>query len=240
MGIEGDIKVAVSELTSALQKKMGSQTKRAVKERTQKFNLQKQQADKVFAEKALKEKDAFPISPSRLMQEIKENLPPETRIVDDCWSVSGTLRRTLGFSEPKSYMRSRNGGSIGWGLPGALGVKLASPDLPIVGICGDGSAMWSIQSLWTAARYQIPVTYIICANACYQQVRIMKNHIFGEKAKGRYLGTDLCPPQNDFCQIAEGMGVQAQRIEKPEQLKSGLQKAFSLNKPNLIEVRMQA
>jgi benzoylformate decarboxylase len=115
-------------------------------------------------------------------------------------------------------------------------VKLASPDQPVVCVSGDGSAMWSIQSLWTAAHYNIPVTFIICANACYQQVRNMKALLMGEKAKGRYLGTKLFPPQNDFCKIAEGMGVQALRVEKPERLYPTLRDAFSLDRPNLVEV----
>jgi benzoylformate decarboxylase len=115
-------------------------------------------------------------------------------------------------------------------------VKLASPDRPVVCVSGDGSALWSIQSLWTASRYHLPVTFIICANACYQQVRIMKTRLMGEKTKGRYLGTDLGQPRNDFGKIAEGMGIEAQRVEKPEQLKSALKKAFNLDKPNLVEV----
>ena len=64
----------------------------------------------------------------------------------------------------------------------------------------------------------------------------MKALLMGEKAKGRYLGTKLFPPQNDFCKIAEGMGVPAQRVEKPEQLKVALQQAFSSDEPNLVEV----
>jgi len=122
-------------------------------------------------------------------------------------------------------------------MPGALGVKLgSSPERPVIAVVGDGSAMWSIQSLWTAARHNIAVTYIICANSCYRQVRRMRRLILGEKAEGRYLGTDLCQPQNDFCKIAEGMGVAAQRVDKPEQLKDALSSAFSRNKPNLVEV----
>jgi thiamine pyrophosphate-dependent acetolactate synthase large subunit-like protein len=64
----------------------------------------------------------------------------------------------------------------------------------------------------------------------------MKALLMGEKTKGRYLGTSLGRPQNDFCKIAEGMGVQARRVERPEQLGTTLQQAFSLDKPNLVEV----
>ena len=239
-GIEGDIKVAVVDLTSVLSKKMTPAAVEAARERTKLSSEEKRKANEAFAEKALQEKNNVPISATRLMQEIKNCLKPGTRIVDDCWSCSAVLRRTLAFSEAKSYQRARGGGSIGWGLPGALGVKLASPDRPVVCVSGDGSALWSIQSLWTAAHYEIPVTFLICANATYQQVRNMKALLMGERAKGRYLGTCIDQPQNDFCMIAEGMGVQAQRVREPEQLPSALRQAFSSDKPNLVEVYIES
>ncbi|HEX7475833.1 MAG TPA: thiamine pyrophosphate-dependent enzyme, partial [Dehalococcoidales bacterium] len=160
-----------------------------------------------------------------------------TRIVDDCWSYSALLRQTLGFSEAKSYQRARGGGSIGWGLPGALGVKLASPDNPVVCICGDGSAMLSIQSLWTAAHYNIPVTYVICANGIYRQVRMMKNRIMGPRpSAGRYLGTDISTPKIDFGGLARSLGISSTRVERPADLPAALKSAFDSPGPNLVEV----
>ena len=153
------------------------------------------------------------------MREIKEAILPGTRIVEDCWSASAILRQTLAFEEPKSYMRARAGGSIGWGLPGALGVKLADPSRPVVCISGDGSAAWSIQSLWTAAHYRIPVTFIISANAAYRQVRIMKTKIMGPQFAGRNLGTELIDPRLDFCGLARAFGLTAVRVEDPSKLK---------------------
>jgi benzoylformate decarboxylase len=237
-GIEGDIKIAVTDLITNLEKKLTSNTRQAIKSRVMNITLEKQAMVKAFEEKALKEKDNLPISATRLMQEIRDAIQPGTRIVDDCWSYSAILRRTVPFSEPRSYMRARSGGSIGWGLPGAIGVKLAAPERPVVSVSGDGSAMWSIQSLWTSARYNIPVTFIIVSNGCYRQVRLMKTLILGEKNKGRFLGTDLCGPQNDFCKIAEGMGVSGQKVDKPSQLKDVLTSALKSNRPNLVEVNV--
>jgi benzoylformate decarboxylase len=239
-GIEGDIKSSLVDLTSALRKEMTPTFRADVKKRTAEIALAKKRDDEEFLARSQKEKNDVPIAPSRLMQEIKDNLKPGTRIVDDCWSSSAVLRRTLAFSEPKSFQRSRSGGSIGFGLPGALGVKLASPDRPVVCVSGDGSAAWSIQSLWTAAHYNIPVCFVIMANGCYQMVRSMKSRLLGEKAAGRNLGTDLCGPQIDFCRVAEGFGMQAQRVDQPAQLGPALKQAFELNEPNLIEVRTRA
>ncbi|HYL81923.1 MAG TPA: thiamine pyrophosphate-binding protein [Candidatus Acidoferrum sp.] len=239
-GVQGDIKMAVADLIAALAGRMTPEELAGARARGKAIGEEKQKADATFAERTRREWDRAPIAPSRLMQEIRDSLKAGARVVDDCWSCSASLRRTLGFNEAKSYQRARGGGSIGWGLPGAVGVKLASPDRPVVCVSGDGSAMWAIQTLWTAAHYDIPVTFIICANACYQQVRNMKGLLMGEKAKGRYLGTSLGQPQNDFCKIAEGMGIQAQRVEKPQELKAALQRAFSSLKPNLVEVYMDS
>jgi benzoylformate decarboxylase len=188
-----------------------------------------------FLEKARQERDRVPIAVSRLMQELRDSLQPGTRIVDDCWSCSPVLRRSIDFDGAKSYQRIRDG-SIGWGMPGALGVKLASPDRPVVAVVGDGSAMWSIQSLWTAARYQIPVTYVVCANASYCQVKVMKTLLMGERAKGRYLGMDLDSPRIDFAHMAQATGVSGQKVDQPGQLRGALRSALESGKPALVEV----
>ncbi len=235
-GIEGDIQFALADLNARLQERIDSQFRKAVNQRTVSLSQEKLELDKKFQQKARSEKDLTPIATTRLMAEIKAALPPGARVVDDCWSASAVLRQTLAFSQPLSYFRSRNGGSIGWGLPGALGVKIGSPDSPVISVTGDGSAMWSIQSLWTASRYQIPVTFVILANGCYQMVRNMSRTLLGPSLGDEISGTDLCLPQIDFCRIAEGMGLKARRITDPADLKKGLREAFRLNRPNLVEI----
>ncbi len=237
-GLEGDIKVSLLDLLGKLEKKP-LRIREAGAIRAQKIAEEKQNITRAFREKASQERDRVPIAVTRLMQELSDAIKPGTRIVEDCWSCSDVLRRTVGFSEPGSFQRSRRGGSIGWGMPGALGVKLASPDRPVVAVIGDGSAIWSIQSLWTAAHYHIPVTYIICANACYRQVRLMKVRLMGEKARGRYLGTDLSQPQINFCALAESMGVAARRVERPGELGKTLRAALDSDAPNIVEVYIE-
>jgi len=239
VGIQGNIKVSLAELTEVLQKSMSAQAHEAAKIRARDIAKEKGEITAAFLKKAQQEKDNVPISVSRLMQELKDSLKPGTLVVDDCWSSSPTLRRTIDFTEPHSFQRSRGGGSIGWGLPGALGVKLASPDRPVVAVVGDGSAMWSIQSLWTAAHYNIPVTYIICANASYCMVKIGKALLMGEPAKERCLGVDLDEPIIDFCQLAQGMGVQGQKVERPEKLREALKSALEADKPSVVEVYIE-
>ena len=238
-GIEGDIKMSLAELNDALRKGMPAKAREAAENRAQQIAKEKKEITEAFVEKARQEKDHVPIAPSRLMQELRDSLKLGTVIVDDCWSCSSILRRTIDFKEPQSFQRTR-GGSIGWGMPGSLGVKLACPERPVVAVVGDGSAMWSIQSLWTAAHYDIPVTFLICANASYSQVKLMKNLLMGEKAKGRYLGMDLNEPRIDFCQLAQAMGVHGQTVERPEQLRKVLDSALGLGKPAVVEVLIES
>lgn len=236
VGIQGNIKVTASSLAAALQPRISPRLEEEIKTRTRAIAEENHRIQQKWDAAAALEKDRVPIYPSRLMQEIKEAVKPGTRIVDDSWSNSGVLRRTFGFSEPRSYFRARGGGSIGWGLPGALGVKLASPDHPVVCVSGDGSAAWSIQALWTASHYQIPVAFIICSNGIYRQVRIMKNMILGENTRGRNLGTDISCPHIDFVGLAQALGVKATKVERPEDLQSALRSAFNTAGPSLVEV----
>jgi benzoylformate decarboxylase len=235
-GVEGDIKVALSDLSKALEERLTGSAREAAADRVKVISAEKRAVTEACEKKAITEWDNVPISGTRVMGEIRDAIAPGTIIVDDCWSYSAILRRTLPLKELREYLRARGGGSIGGGLPTALGAKLASPDRPVVCVSGDGSAMWSIQSLWNAAHDNIPVTFIILSNQAYRQVRIMKTKLMGEGVKGRNLGTVLSPPDIDFCSIAEGMGLAARRITKPGDLAAALGDALNSGVPNLIDV----
>jgi benzoylformate decarboxylase len=236
VAIECNLKIALTALNQAYQAGTNPVIQSAVRERYSKISAESQQAARKLADKAAAEFIHVPIAPSRLMREIKDTLPAGAIVVDDSWSNSGLLRHTLAFSQPNSYMRSRRGGSIGWGLPGAAGVQLANPDRPVVCVSGDGSAAWSIQSLWSAAHYNLPVTFIICANAAYRQVRVMKKLAMAEQGPGRNLGSELTNPRIGFTDLARGFGLEAVRVEDPARLQSALSQAFRCGRPNLVEV----
>jgi benzoylformate decarboxylase len=236
VAIECNIKNSLIQLNKACLSGLTPAIRKQVESRIKKVSRESQEGIQALADKAKAEFNHIPIAPTRLMHEIKETILPGTRIVEDCWSASAILRQTLALKESKSYMRARAGGSIGWGLPGALGVKLADSSRPVVCVSGDGSAAWSIQSLWTAAHYRIPVTFVISANAAYRQVRIMKTKIMGPQTKGRNLGTELVDPRLDFCGLARAFGLTAVRVEDPSKLNAVLTKAFRSKLPNLVEI----
>ena len=239
VGVQGSIKASLRELNDILEKKMTAETRESVKIRINEIAREQEAKTDTLNQQDEAERDNVPISISRLMWELKGAIKPGTIVVDDCWSASGMLRRILDLNESRSYHRARRGGSIGWGLPGALGVKLAAQNRPVVSVSGDGSAMWSIQTLWTAAHYDIPVTFIITANATYQQVKLMRKMRMGGEVNEKHAGMDLEPPVIDLCKLSESMGVRGDRVEQPNDLGDILKDAIDSDEPRLIEVKVE-
>jgi hypothetical protein len=117
--------------------------------------------------------------------------------------------------DPSGYFGHR-GWALGWGLGCSIGVKLAWPDRPVLAILGEGSAMYGIQGLWTAAKYRIPVTFLICNNAEYQILKAgARNMKLPRAAEGRFEGMDLAGPEVDLVSLARSLGdVPIQRSSK--------------------------
>ena len=122
-------------------------------------------------EQVNKKWDNLPMPPERMMIEISKSLPQNSIIVDDSISSRSAMHGAIKFNKAGSIFGER-GGAIGWGMGGALGVKLANPDKPVMAIIGDGSSMMTVQALWTAANYSIPVIYLICNNESYRILKL--------------------------------------------------------------------
>lgn len=238
--LEGDIKLSLGELINVLQQNLSPEMRQAATARAREIGKQKEALRQDLLRKAQEARDNIPISPWRLMQDLRESIEPETVIVDDSSSCSPVLRSMIDFSKPKTFYRLRAGGSIGWGIPASLGIKLACPDRRVVAVVGDGSAIFTFQSLWVAAHYNIPVTFVICSNACYRLVRLGRIRQLGDYARNRTLGTELDNPRIDFCQVAQGLGVQGRKVAQPDELKATLRWALELDKPALVEVEVEA
>ena len=191
--------------------------------------------------RAAKRWDHAPISVPRLMAEIEAALPPDAIVVDESITASIELARTVQFERTGDYIGARGGG-IGQALPGALGVKLAQPGRPVVALSGDGSAMYSIQALWTAAHHDLAVVFVILNNREY---RILKHNMdtyrqrFGAKPDRAYLNMDLVSPDLGYVDLARGMGVEAMRVATPGELGPALQKALSAGRPFLLDVAIE-
>ena len=162
---------------------------------------------------------------------------PENAIVSDEALTSGVTLASHTAGAPRHDVLSLTGGAIGQGLPVAVGAAVACPDRPVLALEGEGSAMYTIQSLWTMAREQLDITVVIFNNRSYAILNIELERVGakegGPKAKSQL---DLAGPDLDFVQIAKGHGVPAERPDSGEELVAALERAFAEPGPHLIEV----
>jgi benzoylformate decarboxylase len=172
------------------------------------------------------------------MAALRVCLPANTVLFNEAITATSDLLRTIPLEQPGSIF-GNHGGGIGQGLPGALGVKLAYPDRPVVALVGDGSSMYSVQSFWTAAHHHIPVIYIILSNRTYRILKFNMNRYrrtLDIPAGRPYTHLDLTNPTLDFVEIAHGMGVAGKRITRPEEIQPAVTEALEMEAPYVVEV----
>jgi benzoylformate decarboxylase len=238
VAILGDPKATLPDLLAALEARMTPARRRQARERLEATRAAKTRHVDELRARARAEAHRVPITPLAVMSAVADALPPEAVVVDESISSSGGLRTLLRSDDPRSFFGLRGGG-IGWGLPAAIGVKLALPDRPVVALIGDGSAMYTCQALWTAARYRLGVAFVILNNASY---RILKQRIHAMKGfaaqADRFIAMDLEDPRVDFVRLAESLGVRAERIEKTTDVGSALGRALAAPGPTLLDVEL--
>lgn len=161
---------------------------------------------------------------------------PENAIIIDEAITSGLMLNAMTAGSPRHDMIALTGGAIGQGLPNAVGAAIACPERPVIALIGDGTAMYTIQALWTMAREQLNVTTIIFNNASYSVLNIELERVgaeeVGDKAKSQL---DLNGPVLNFAQLAQGMGVHGVRVDTAEAFNHALDYALSQPGPHLIE-----
>lgn len=164
------------------------------------------------------------------------HLLPENAIVIDEAITSGLMLGALTAGAPRHDLITLTGGAIGQGLPNAVGAAIACPDRPVLALIGDGTAMYTIQALWTMAREQLNVTSIIFNNASYSVLNVELERVGADKAGPKALSQlDLHGPVVDFARLAQGMGVHAVRVSTAEELLQAMQYAMANPGPHLIE-----
>nr|CEL18434.1 Benzoylformate decarboxylase [Kibdelosporangium sp. MJ126-NF4] len=159
-------------------------------------------------------------------------------VVDEALTSSPTLVRHLPPRRPGSYFQTR-GGSLGIGIPGAIGVQLARPGADVVAFTGDGASMYTIQALWTAARHNVPAKFVICDNHRYQLLDNNIEQYWRERGVDahRHPGAfDLSHPEIGFTDLARSLGVDATRVEKPAQVRPAVQRLLASTGPFLVDL----
>ncbi len=235
-GLWADPKAGLTELAGSLEDRMSGSQREAAVSRAAEIGDQKQKSLDARNQRGKDKWDNDLMPPERMMKELADALPSNATVVDESITSGGALRGAIDFDEPGSFFSIR-GGALGWAMGGALGVHLAQPDRKVVAVVGDGAAMYTIQSLWTAARYNMPVTYVICNNQSYRILKnAMVNYLSGSGRDSEFVGMNFHENPMDYSRIAEGFGLFGQRVSDSKELRAALEKAFAHDGPSLVDV----
>ena len=177
-----------------------------------------------------------PLTPATVAQVLAANQPEGAIVVDESVTLSAHYVAASAGAPRHSYL-ALTGGAIGQGLPSAAGAAIACPDRPVIALQADGSAMYTLQALWTHAREGLDVTSLICSNGSY---RILLEELAraGVKEPGPRAQalTALTEPPLDWVALANGMGVPATRATTAQELADALQRALAAPGPQLVEM----
>jgi benzoylformate decarboxylase len=163
---------------------------------------------------------------------LAELLPDNAIVVEEAPSHRGILHDHLPITASDTGFLTTASGTLGYGVPAAVGAALARPDRKVVAVVGDGSSMYGIQALWTAARQELPVTFVILDNSEYAAVRIYGDSIGSVKLPDTGLGGI------DFAALAASMGCQGTTVTEPSGLVPALTAALADHRPTLVRVRV--
>lgn len=173
-----------------------------------------------------------PMTTAFALQTLAEVRDARDIVVEEAPSARSVMQQYLAFTLPGTFY-TMNSGGLGYSMPAAVGVAMANPGCRIIGLIGDGSAMYSIQALWSAAQARLPITFVILNNRRYAALQDFAPS-FGFGPKDPVQGTDL--PDLDFVRMAEGMGLRAQRVEQGSELRDVLSHAIASGETRLVEL----
>jgi benzoylformate decarboxylase len=174
------------------------------------------------------------LSVDYVLQTLAEMRRPDSIIVEEAPSSRPAMHERLPILQPETFHEMCSGG-LGFGLSAAVGVALAEPTRRVIALIGDGSAMYTIQSLWNAAQLKLPMAVLILKNRRYAALQNFAPQ-FGFAPGAKVEGSDL--PDLDFVALAAGHGVRAQRIETAAQLQQWLPQALEATEPLLLEIEI--
>ncbi|HWD04303.1 MAG TPA: benzoylformate decarboxylase [Amycolatopsis sp.] len=192
----------------------------------------KTRAPKARPDKPARPAETTPISPDFAYATVADLLPDNAIVVEETPSHRNCLHDHLPITSTDTGFLTVASGTLGYGLPAAVGAALGRPERKVVAVLGDGSSMYCVQALWTAARENVPVTFVVLDNAQYGAVRILGESAGGTKVPGTELGGI------DFARLAESMGVPARTVEKGADLRDALAGALAENGPRLLHVKV--
>ncbi len=232
LAVRADVGETLRALTPLIRKKGGDALAKAAAARVEGFakdNWSTAKAAKTEAAKA--KRDASPLDPNWMMMRLVEMLPERAIVVDEGITAAGTLVDFLPYRDRYSYFGNTSGG-IGWGIAAAVGVQEAQPDRQVVAIIGDGSAMYAIQALWSAANCKQQTVFVICNNQGYS---ILKQRLKSFHGNDKPIGMDFKDPPLDCTALAKGFGVAGERVADADAFEAAFARALAHDGPYVIE-----
>ena len=175
----------------------------------------------------------YPMTTAYLFSVLNKILPRDAIISEECPSSKGDLDRYIRLDEPGSFYSVRSG-ILGFGVPAAVGLQLANPSRRVVCPVGDGSLQYSVQALWSAVQSRAPVVFVVVQNKNYSALKGFRD--FTQVGKN-VPGMDI--PGIDAALIAQGYGMKAREVDRPQDLEPALRCAFASREPHLISVNVQ-
>lgn len=224
----GDAKVALRQMTDAAQRRSPESAKAWT------GRVQQLVADWRAKAEPMLNSDAVPMRPERICREITQALPADGVVVTDTGHAGMWTGQMIDLARPgQRYIRCE--GSLGWGLPGAMGVKCALPDRPVLCFTGDGGLYYHMTELETAARHGINLVVLVNNNSSLNQEIPLVKAAYREKRDDRSGEVWRFQKSADLAKVAEAFGCAAFRVEKPAQLADLLPRAFAMNKPVVLD-----
>lgn len=240
VGLIGDPQAGLAELVTLLDQTLAPEQVAAAKARGQARDAAHQKTRDELWRRADGERSTRPLTPLSLMSSLARVLPDDVAVIEEAVTTTNTYFERLGALKNTSGYFAHRGWALGWGLGCALGVKLAWPERPVLAMIGEGAAMYGIQGLWTAARYRLPVTFVVPNNAQYQILKVGAQQLALPAAKtGRYEGLDLVGPEVDLVALARSLGVEAHRVTEPDELADRVRESLAGDAPRLFDVPIQ-
>ncbi len=240
VGLIGDPKSGLAELDTLLATAMSGQSTQAAHKRREAREAAHLEARRRLWQRAEEESAIRPLTPLGLMSALARILSRDVAVIEEAVTTTNTYFERLGALRNTTGYFAHRGWALGWGLGCALGVKLAWPERPVLAMIGEGAAMYGIQGLWTAARYRIPVTFVVPNNAQYQILKIGSQQLRLPAALGgQYESLDLVQPEVDLVGIARSLGVEAVRVTEPDELADRVSESLRGDIPRLFDVPIQ-
>ena len=237
IGLVGDLGDAMQRITGQFAERARDSANVLAQGRNEALQRTHQARQETAAKAMSKIWNLRPMTPRRALHEISNALPREAIVVDETITGFLDVAALFDFRGPGDYFSGRGGG-IGQGIAAALGVQVAQRGRPVVALSGDGSAMYSIQALWTAAHCGLPVIFVILSNREYRVLKLNLDAYrrrFNAESNRPYPHMDLVNPTLSFVDMAKGMGVEGEQVSEPEALTAALHRALEAGRPYLID-----